>query len=103
MKPIKKGIMSENLVLTSVTLDELCNKVAERVLQLKESNPTKVLDSKEGEIVSRENAAKMLGITLPTLRRYTVEGLIPSYRIGSRVRYKKSEILDSLKATTKRK
>jgi excisionase family DNA binding protein len=95
--------MSENVVLTSITLDELSTKVAEKILQCQEVAPIKSTGPTENEIVSRELAAKMLGITLPTLRRYTLDGLIPSYRIGSRVRYKKSEILDSLKAATKRK
>ena len=44
----------------------------------------------------RVDAAQLLGITLPTLRDYTRRGLVEGYRIGTRVRYKRSEVLGSL-------
>lgn len=48
------------------------------------------------ELLTREEAAQVLGITLPTLREYTKRGLVVGYRIGTRVRYKRSEVLGSL-------
>lgn len=48
------------------------------------------------ELLTRAEAAKLLGITLPTLREYTRRGLVEGYRIGIRVRYKRSEVLNSL-------
>jgi len=54
--------------------------------------------SEDGEIIlTRDEAAKMLSISLVTLWKYTKDDVIPAYRIGSKVRYKKSEILLALK------
>ncbi|WP_299548486.1 helix-turn-helix domain-containing protein [Seonamhaeicola sp.] len=52
-------------------------------------------------LLTREEAAKMLSISLVTLWKYTKEDIIPAYRIGSKVRYKKSEILLALKQMNK--
>ena len=48
------------------------------------------------ELLTRDQAAQLLGITLPTLRDYTRRGYVAGYRIGTRVRYKRNEVLDSL-------
>ena len=48
------------------------------------------------ELLSRQRAAELLGITLPTLRDYTRKGMVTGYRIGTRVRYKRNEVLASL-------
>jgi excisionase family DNA binding protein len=47
-------------------------------------------------LLTRDQAAQLLGITLPTLRDYTRKGYVTGYRIGTRVRYKRNEVLDSL-------
>ena len=45
------------------------------------------------EYLTREEVCKILRISKPTLWKYTKQGLIPSYKMGSRVRYIKSEVL----------
>ena len=50
----------------------------------------------EDELITRKECAKILGISLVTLNVYTKRGLIPGYRIGVSVRYKKNEVLESL-------
>ena len=52
-------------------------------------------------LLTREEAAKMLSISLVTLWKYTKDDIIPAYRIGTKVRYKKSEILLALKQMNK--
>jgi excisionase family DNA binding protein len=47
-------------------------------------------------ILSKTETAELLGITMNTLSKYTKDGTIPAYGIGSRVMYKKSEVLNSL-------
>ncbi|WP_299797977.1 helix-turn-helix domain-containing protein [uncultured Maribacter sp.] len=48
-------------------------------------------------LLTREETAEMLSISLVTLWKYTKDNLVPAYRIGTKVRYKKSEILLALK------
>jgi len=64
-------------------------------------NSTKISKEKDEELLTREETANILGISLPTLNEYSKKGIIPAYRIGSRVRYKKSEILNSLESFQK--
>jgi excisionase family DNA binding protein len=42
--------------------------------------------------ITRQEAADILCITLPTLGSYTLEGKVKGYRIGRRVLYKKHEV-----------
>ena len=55
--------------------------------------------SKVSKIVylTRGEVATQLQISLPTLHNYTKEGLIKSYRIGGKVRYKAEDIEQALK------
>jgi len=50
----------------------------------------------ETEFITRNQAAAILGISLPTLNEWSKLGTIPSYRIQSRVRYKKAEVENSV-------
>ena len=61
-----------------------------------------LLDLKHGSLIpppqqpdsyiTRQEAANILHITLPTLLKWTMEGKIKGYRIGRRVLHKKNEI-----------
>lgn len=52
-----------------------------------------VLAKPTEELVTPEEAAKFLGMSLAALRRAVTRGTIPCVRIGRRVRLKKSELL----------
>ena len=56
---------------------------------------------KEEVLLTREEAAQMLSISLVTLWKYTKNDIIPAYRIGTKIRYKKSEILLALQQMNK--
>lgn len=47
---------------------------------------------KETEYITRQETAKILGISLPTLNDWSKWEILPSYRIASRIRYKKAEV-----------
>lgn len=50
------------------------------------------------EFISRKEAAKMLKVSLPTLGEWSKIGIVKSYRIATRVRYKRKEVEKALKA-----
>lgn len=52
-------------------------------------------------LLTRDDTAKMLSVSLVTLWDWTRKDLIPAYRIGNKVRYKKSEVLDALQKMNK--
>ena len=68
-----------------------------------------LLDDRVGELVSSRDEVKieylrtvdvlkMLKITKPTLIEWRKQGIIPSYRLGTQVRFIKSEINDAIKS-----
>jgi excisionase family DNA binding protein len=73
--------------LTIKEVEELIERTIDRSVAQR-------LYSKEAEFLTRTEVCKILKITPPTLSFYTKDGTIPSYRVGARVRYKRSEILN---------
>lgn len=87
----------EKLVLTPIPLTDLVGEIARAVRAEMDATPKAGTAAPE-ELLTRMEAAELLGITLPTLRDYTNRGLVTGYRIGTRVRYKRSEVIDGLQA-----
>lgn len=48
-------------------------------------------------LLTREEAATLLKITLPTLNTWTKQNVLKSHRIESRIYYKHSELMSALK------
>ena len=88
--------MNEPIVLSPIPLPDLLGEIAKAVRsELDARTPTTAPPAEE--LLTRDQAAQLLGITLPTLRDYTRRGYVAGYRIGTRVRYKRNEVLDGLK------
>tara|TARA_R110002051_G_C8546745_1_gene472022 strand:+ start:43 stop:324 length:282 start_codon:yes stop_codon:yes gene_type:complete len=83
------------LSIENIESDNLIDKVADKVenIFLKHSSGLQTNET----LLTREECAEMLSISLVTLWKYTRDNLVPAYRIGTKVRYKKSEILQALK------
>jgi excisionase family DNA binding protein len=86
----------KEIILTPISLTDLKTVISEAVrIELK--NELQTLSPKQPEeLLTRKETAEILGISLPTLHEWTISGKIPAYRIGSRVRYKRGEIEQSL-------
>lgn len=50
------------------------------------------------QILTRQEAAAELSISLPTLHDYTKRGIIQAYRLGYKIRYKREDINKALSA-----
>lgn len=48
------------------------------------------------DLLTRKQAAKLLGVSYPTLNEWSKAGVITGYRIATRVRYKRYELEQSL-------
>lgn len=87
----------ENVILSPIPLADLTGAISEIIKkELAIQNEAKP-NSNEPELITRQEAANILGISLPTLNEWSKTGELPSYRIGSRVRYKRDEVLASVK------
>ncbi len=88
----------ENSVLiekiTEAQLLEIINQAVKNQFDELKQELHKVRDQEE--LLTRDEAAKLLKINSSTLYLWTRKGKLPSYGIGYRVYYKRSEIMDSL-------
>lgn len=51
----------------------------------------------ESKLLTRTQTAEMLGVSIVTLWSWTKKGIVPGYRIGNQIRYKRTEIELALK------
>lgn len=87
----------QDLILTSIPIEQLKSEITQSIgqelkRQLKLLTPTTEIT----EFISKKEAAKLLGVSLPTILQWVKQGKIKGYRIASRVRFKRSEIEASL-------
>jgi excisionase family DNA binding protein len=86
----------ENFLMSSIPLNELITVISETVkIEFERQNGLST-PQPDNEYITRKETAQILGISLPTLNEYTKRGLVPSFRIGSQIRYKKDEVLKSV-------
>ena len=78
-------------VLSKKELEDLIGKSLEEVIK---NNPQNI--PPDQELLTRDEACKLLKVDSSTLWRWTNKGKITAYGIGSRRFYKKEELLNSL-------
>lgn len=82
-------------ILTTIPKEEFFTAIQDAVkIEIEKLNLHK--PETPTEYITRKETAGILGISLPTLNDWSKQGIIPSYRIASRVRYKRAEVLNSL-------
>lgn len=47
-------------------------------------------------LITRDETAKLLGVSLVTLHNWTKANILTAYRVGNKVRFKENEVLASL-------
>ena len=77
--------LSEFTTILANTLKEIIND------SLPEKKEVQSLPN-EIEYITRKETAKILGISLVTLSKYTKQGKLKDYRLGHNLRYKRHEI-----------
>ena len=91
----------EILQIESTNTKDFKNEILIGVREELKSFASSLQGSNEDQLLTREETAKMLSISLVTLWNWTRTDIIPAYRIGNKVRYKKSEVLTALKQMNK--
>jgi excisionase family DNA binding protein len=89
----------EIIQIENITVDELKNELIIEFKQLLKSFLEQ--QEKADELLTRQETANILKVSLVTLWDWTKKDVLPAYRIGYKVRYKKSEVLESLKKTNR--
>ncbi|PTT74106.1 MULTISPECIES: helix-turn-helix domain-containing protein [unclassified Chryseobacterium] len=82
--------------VNGLDITALAEKIENLTHALNGSMVTKPAEPAIEKLITRIEVAKMLGVTLPTVYDWTKKGIITAYRIGNRVRYKETEIMQTL-------
>ncbi len=88
----------DNVILTQATKEDIISEITNNVL----SGVSALLkESRQSELNSKENwtpkeTEQYLKITGVTRWSWTKAGILKSYKIGGRLRYKKNEVMEAL-------
>ena len=85
----------QSLILSGVTLNDLLSRI-EQLLDSKIGVQHHKQTKQQSDYLSRKDVASLLKITLPTLHDWTKLGYLTAYKMGTRVLYKESEIIETL-------
>lgn len=93
----------EQIILNSITLEELATTIREVVKQelINNGQGQSQIANDHEKYLSRKEVIEILGISLPTLSEWTVNGTLKGYRIGTRIRYRASEIGEAMQVIQK--
>ena len=83
-------------VIFSIPESEFKNLIRDAVLNAISEVTPQHQEKESTELLTRNETAKYLGVSLPTLNDWTKTGKVKGYRIGGRVRYKKVDVLNAL-------
>ena len=95
---------NKRLEIENISAEELLDEIMAKLLSTynvtlreKEQEAKTKVDEQDDEFITIKETCEILKITKPTLGRWRKIGIVTDYRIGNGVRFKKSEVLDSLK------
>ncbi|MFL0171103.1 helix-turn-helix domain-containing protein [Tenacibaculum maritimum] len=98
MKPLKitqiQGIDATEL------LTQFQNLHAE-LIALKQG--TNKVDTNKDKLLTRKQTAEILSVSLPTIWSWGKKGIIKAYRIGNKIRFKESEVMEALQEINAKK
>jgi excisionase family DNA binding protein len=91
--------------IESISAEELSADIVSKILLnyrliplvVEKDLETKEEEKSDEEFITIKKTCEIFKITKPTLNRWRKNGIVTDYRIGNGVRFKKSEILESLK------
>lgn len=84
------------IILQGITFDALLEHI-DAILEKRLNEKIEELNPKKGyKYLSRKEVCQILKVSLVTISDWSKRGIIKSYRIGSRVRYKSDEVEEAL-------
>lgn len=101
---LKRKNMSNEIILSGISFEQLQDSIKTIVQNEVQKIVTGINHSEPApEFITRKETCSILGITLPTLNEWTKNGVIPAQRIGSRIRYLRTDVYASLKQVETKK
>ena len=89
-------MITKTIQITEVTVEELADDVANKLMLKIENYLIELSKKKNDEILTRQEVADYLKISLVTIHSWNKYGILNPIRMGNRIFYKKQDILDVL-------
>jgi len=85
------------LILSPISIGELKTVISDTVIdEVRKLLLPKQQEPESSVLLTRNDASKILGVSLVTLNEWQKSGLIPAYRINTRIRFKRDEVMSCL-------
>ena len=84
--------MENQILFTGVNLNQLLEKMGQLLESKLKSIAPQCNTQNQSSFITRSQVSEILKVSLPTLNEWTKQGLLQSYKIGSRVLYKLHEV-----------
>lgn len=85
--------MDNILYISTFSVSELETALKRVLVEFHENKGQQQPTPNGAELITRQETAEILRITLPTLNNWTKNGLLKSYKLASRVRYRRDEVM----------
>ena len=89
MNTVKIEVNGLDISALADKIDNLTNALTGRTAETTATAPKE-------KLLTRIETAQLLGVTLPTVIDWSKKGILKGYRMGNRVRYKHTEIMETL-------
>ncbi|GGD86370.1 helix-turn-helix domain-containing protein [Planktosalinus lacus] len=85
------------LQIENTSVEDLRSEILSSVNEALKNYSTQFQSNKNNDtLLTRQETADMLSVSLVTLWKWTKDDIIAAYRIGNRVRYKKGEVIEAM-------
>jgi excisionase family DNA binding protein len=91
----------ENIILSSLSLDDIATRVAEKVYNLQQSNNEQKEEPKGDEYLTIVQASELLNLAKPTIYSLTCKHEIPFLKKGKKLYFKKNDLVEWLNSGRK--
>lgn len=91
----------EILHVENINANDFKNEIVKDVTNALKGYAETLQNPDKEKLLTRQETADLLSISLVTLWEWTKKDIVPAYRIGNKVRYKKQEILLALQQMNK--
>lgn len=103
-QPDLAAFVNQFLTLLTNTVKESVNDATQNLVhELNRQKESVESNNVADGFLTRNQVAELLNISVVTLFRYQKEGLIPYRRVGRRILFSKTEVLEAIKITPKKK
>ncbi|QVY66875.1 helix-turn-helix domain-containing protein [Polaribacter sp. Q13] len=93
-------MITKTVQITEVTIEELSDKIADKLLLKIEVYLKDLSKSRNVQLLKRKEVADLLRVSLVTIDAWSRIGLINPIRMGNKKFFKKQDILDVLEQQT---